>query len=257
MMPTLFISHGPPSIALMENPAAAFLRAMGAQLPRPEAIVCMSAHWEAWHPLVTTGAAHETIYDFGGPPALFDLSYPAPGAPETAAAVLDLLAENGFDGSADPDRGLDHGAWIPLMMAYPDADIPVVQVSVQTEEDAAWHYRFGKALSPLREQGVLVMGSGGAVHNLSEIGGHAVDSDPPDYVARFDDWLEAAATKGDVESLLAYRKQAPDPDRCHPYPAEHFLPFFAALGAGRGAAARRLHRGFMYGTLSMAAYLWG
>lgn len=255
-MPTLFISHGPPAIALMETPAAVFLRTLGARLPRPEAIVCVSAHWEAWHPLVTSGAAPDTIHDFGGPPALFRLRYPAPGSPETAAGVLDLLAKNGFEGAPDPDRGLDHGAWIPLMMAYPDADIPVVQVSVQTERDAAWHYRFGEALSPLRNSGVLVVGSGGAVHNLAEMGDYKIDAAPPEYAARFDAWLETAVTGGDLESLLAYKERAPDPERCHPYPAEHFLPFFVAMGAGRGAKARGLHRGFMYGTLSMAAYIW-
>ena len=206
-MPTIFISHGPPAIALMETPAAVFLRTLGVRLPRPVAIVCVSAHWEAWRPLVTAGLSPDTIHDFGGPPALFRLRYPAPGSPETAAVVLDLLAKNGFEAAPDPDRGLDHGAWIPLMMTYPDADIPVVQVSVQTELDAAWHYRLGEALSPLRERGVLVVGSGGAVHNLAEIGGYGVDAEPADYAARFDRWLEAAVAGGDVESLLAYKER--------------------------------------------------
>lgn len=257
MMPTLFISHGPPAIALMENPTAVFLRALGERLPRPKAVVCASAHWEAWRPLVSAGAAPVTIHDFGGPPALFNLRYAAPGSPALAAEILTLLAKNGIAGAAAPDRGLDHGAWIPLMMAFPDAGIPVVQVSVQTETDAAWHYRFGEALTPLREKDILVMGSGGAVHNLDEIGGYPLDAPPPDYVSRFDEWLAAAATGGEVEVLLEYRKRAPEPDRCHPYPAEHFLPFFVAMGAGGGTGARRIHQGFMYGTLSMAAYLWG
>lgn len=256
LMPTLFISHGPPSIALMENPAAAFLRSLGEQLPRPEAIVCASAHWEAWRPMVTSGAAPATIHDFGGPPQLFQLRYPAPGAPDLATEILSLLAKNGIEGMPDPDRGLDHGAWVPLMMAYPEAEIPVLQVSVQTERDAAWHCRFGEALAPLRERGVLIVGSGGAVHNLEEIGGYALDAPPPEYVRRFDEWLSAAATAAENDALLDYRRRAPEPDRCHPWPAEHFLPFFVPLGAGRGVRACRIHQGFMYGTLSMAAYLW-
>ncbi len=256
MMPTMFISHGPPAIALMATETAAFLKTLSRHLPRPKAILCASAHWEAWQPLVTSGKAPGTIHDFGGPPPLFQLRYPAPGSPEVASSVQSLLAENGIAAKVDPERGLDHGAWIPLMMAYPAADIPVVQVSVQTEVDAAWHYRFGEALAPLREEGVLILGSGGAVHNLDEIGGNALDAPPPAYVSRFDEWLWAAAAAGDVASLLEYKTRAPDPDRCHPFPAEHFLPFFVAMGAARGAAARRIHQGFMYGTLSMAAYLW-
>ncbi|WP_373500503.1 class III extradiol ring-cleavage dioxygenase [Desulfococcus sp.] len=256
MMPTLFISHGPPAVALMENSTAAFLRSLSEHLPWPEAIVCASAHWEAWRPMVTSAAAPATIYDFGGPSQLFQLRYPAPGSPDLAGEILALLAKNGIEGAADPDRGLDHGAWIPLMMAFPEADIPVIQVSIQTERDAAWHCRFGEAMAPLREKGVLVMGSGGAVHNLEEIGGYALDAPPPDYVLRFDEWLAGAAAGGEVDVLLDYRNHAPEPDRCHPWPAEHFLPFFVAMGAGRGVRARCIHQGFMYGTLSMAAYIW-
>lgn len=256
-MPTLFVSHGPPTLSILDAPAATFLKGLGAQLPRPRAILCISAHWEAWRPTVSGPAAPSTIHDFGGPPQLFNLRYPAPGDPALAGRVVELLKAGGLDAGIDPERGLDHGAWVPLRLIYPEAGIPVLQVSIQTETDPAHHFALGRALAPLRKEGVLILGSGGATHNLPEIQGHRMTGPPVDYAEAFDAWLEAVIRDGQTESLLNYEAEGPFAARNHPWPAEHFLPLFAPLGAaGEGVAGRPLHRSFMYGLLSMAAYRW-
>jgi 4,5-DOPA dioxygenase extradiol len=144
-----------------------------------------------------------------------------------------------------------------LMMMYPEADIPVVQLSVQTDSNSEHHFQLGKALMPLRENGILIMGSGGAVHNLDEVHLYTIDASPPEYVRAFDVWLEKTVADGPEETLIDYIHTAPNPRRSHPFPAEHFLPFFVPLGAASPkSAGKKLHHGFMYGTLSMAAYIW-
>jgi 4,5-DOPA dioxygenase extradiol len=227
---------------------------LGEKLPRPKGVVCVSAHWEGLRPLATGGDAPETIHDFSGPPALFDLSYPAPGSPGLANEALSRLEEAGFQTGGVHRRGIDHGTWIPLMLMYPKADIPVVQISVQTEESPAFHFKMGEALTSLREKDILILGSGGAVHNLDEIYQYSADADPPDYVREFDQWLEKQIVAGGIDGLLNYKEAAPEAARCHPYPAEHFLPLFVPMGAGK--KGKRLHGSFLYGTLSMSAYAW-
>ncbi len=255
--PPIFVSHGPPGIVISDNPAANFLRELGSRLPRPEAIVCVSAHWEASWPMVSGADKPDTIHDFGGPPSLFKLSYPCPGAPRLAENIQERLSESGLKTVVDSTRGLDHGAWTPLMLMYPHADIPVVQLSVQTELTPEHHFELGQVLAPLKKQGVLIMGSGGATHNLDEIHQYKIDSPPPGYAQQFDQWLKRSITQGDTQDILDYKSNAPDADRNHPYPAEHFLPLFVPLGAaGKGAKGRALYQGFMYGVLSMAAYIW-
>lgn len=255
---TLFISHGPPGVALMDVPAARFLKALGAEIiSRPTAILCVSAHWESWRPMFSGAQTPVTIHDFGGPPPLFNLRYPAPGAPWLAEKAAALLNDSSISASVDMERGLDHGAWIPLSLMYPDADIPVVQLSIQTELDLEHHVALGQTLAPLREDGVLIMGSGGATHNLPEVSEFNRDDPQADYASAFDDWLAAAVTDGKTAALLDYKNQAPSPERNHPWPAEHFLPLFVPLGAaGHGISGRVLHRSFLYGVLSMAAFLW-
>lgn len=254
--PALFVSHGPPFVALAECPANSFLRGLGRRLSMPRAIISISAHWESVDPLVTNAADPEIIYDFTGPQSLKNTAYNLRGAPSLAADMLQVLHAEGFD-ARGMARGFDHGTWIPLMLMYPDADIPTVQLSIQTEEDPSHHYRLGKALAPLRESGVLIMASGGAVHNLDEVHHHTSDAEPPHYVHQFDRWLEKQILGGHTADLLDYQHKAPQPLRCHPYPAEHFLPLFVALGAATGEKGRRLHDSFLFGTLSMAAYAWG
>lgn len=256
-MPTLFISHGPPAILLMKGKTPDFLRTLGQMLTRPEGVICVSAHWEAVHPQITTTSQPDTIHDFSGPQALFEMTYTTNGDPVLARDAIKLIKDNGFDAGEDPERGLDHGAWVPLMMMYPEADIPVVQLSVQTERNPEYHFQLGKALMPLRESGILIMGSGGAVHNLDEVHLYNIDASPPEYVRDFDDWLENTVADGSEETLIDYIHTAPNPRRSHPFPAEHFLPFFVPLGAASPkSVGKKLHHGFMYGTLSLAAYLW-
>ncbi|HKV98093.1 MAG TPA: class III extradiol ring-cleavage dioxygenase [Gammaproteobacteria bacterium] len=248
-LPTLFISHGSPMLAVDESqPAHGFLRNLGGTLPRPEAILVISAHWETAAPRVN-GAVHlDTIHDFYGfPEPLYELRYPAPG---NHALAKDVARQLGPPAGVDLVRGLDHGAWVPLLLMYPKHDIPVLQLSLQTPLGPAHHLKIGEALKPLREQGVLILASGGATHNLREYF-HASDDHKP--YEDFADWLHDTLTRGDHEALLNYRQRAPQAAHCHPT-EEHFLPLFAALGAG-GPKVRRLHHSFDR-TLCMDAYIF-
>ncbi len=257
-IPALFISHGMPIMAIKPGPTHAFLKSLGRRLVRPKAILCVSAHWEAVRPLLSASSEPETAHDFFGfPRPLHEMKYPAPGDPDLAENAADLLKQAGFEAGTDGDRGLDHGAWVPLSLMYPEADIPVVQLSVQSDLDAAHHFKLGEALQPLRETGVLIMGSGGATHNLEEMSNHAADAEPPAYAAAFDGWLEESVTRGRSDILIRFLEAGPSARKNHPFPAEHFLPLFVPLGAaGQGAPGQLLHRSFAYGVLSLAAYLW-
>jgi 4,5-DOPA dioxygenase extradiol len=254
-LPVIFLSHGPPLMWVTPCPARRFMKRLGGKFPKPRAILCVSAHWESTDPIVTLGDRPDILLDFGGSIALQQLSCELAGAPWLADSIIDVLSNQGFQVQG-MHRGFDHGTWIPLSLMYPQADIPVVQLSIQTEADATHHFHLGKALSPLRKSGVLILASGGAVHNIDEAGEYAIDADPPEYASQFDRWLEKQIVTDQTAMLLDFRQQAPQPQRCHPYPHEHLLPLFAALGAANGAYARRLHDSFLFGTLSMAAYAW-
>jgi 4,5-DOPA dioxygenase extradiol len=255
VFPGVFVSHGAPTLALEENETVKFLRSLGAELGRPRAILCVSAHWGT-HDVPTVSAAPEpeTIHDFGGfPEALYRIRYPAKGAPDLAERAARLLVEAGIESQVSPDRGLDHGAWVPLMLMYPEADIPVTQLSVLPEAGPAFHFRLGQAIAPLRREGVLVLATGSATHNLSLIGREGVT---PEWAAQFDDWLYRKITDGAVEELLNYRQLAPYSQLAHPT-EEHLLPLFVAMGAGNAgekARGQNLHRGWTMGSLSMATY---
>jgi 4,5-DOPA dioxygenase extradiol len=256
-LPSVFVSHGAPTLPLEEIPARAFLEGLGRELGRPRAVLCVSAHWESAEPVLSLAEAPETIHDFYGfPQALYELDYPAPGAPELARRTAELLAAAGMEAALVEDRGLDHGAWVPLMLMYPGAEVPVTQLSVQTQRGPAAHLALGRALAPLRAEGVLILGSGGAVHNLREWRGG--DTAVPDWARAFDDWLVEHIEAGAQETLADYRTRAPEGARAHPT-EEHFLPLFVALGAGASAdgAGRVLHRSFAPGGLSMAAFGFG
>src|SRR5581483_2260459 len=193
MLPALFISHGSPMMALEPSPARDFLAGLGATLPRPRAIAIASAHWETPQPRVNAVAVNDTIHDFYGfPPALFAMRYPAPGDPALAQRIAGLLRDAGLPADVDRARGLDHGAWVPLTLMYPAHDIPVVQVSLQPDGDAAYHLRVGRALEPLRNADVLVIGSGSFTHNLGRLRRSAPDAPPPPDVVAFADWMHAA-----------------------------------------------------------------
>jgi 4,5-DOPA dioxygenase extradiol len=258
MLPSLFISHGSPMLALTPVPARDFLAGLGQRLGRPRAIVVASAHWETARPTVNAVARNETIHDFVGfPRALFDLRYAPPGDTALAERVADLLCAAGLAADVDRRRGLDHGAWVPLLLAYPEADIPVLQVSVQSQLGPAHHLQVGAALAPLRDEGVLVVGSGSFTHDLSRFRGQAVDTPQAPDVAEFADWMDAALREGRRCDLLTYRTRAPHAVLEHPT-EEHLLPLFVALGAGGdGARVERLHSSAEYGVLRMDAYAFG
>jgi 4,5-DOPA dioxygenase extradiol len=254
-LPALFVSHGSPMIAITETPASLFLKGLAQDLPRPQAILCVTAHWETAAPTLSAAEHPSMIYDFFGfPEHLYKLDYPAPGAPDLAGKAKALLEDAGIGAGLDPDRGYDHGAWVPLQLIYPAADIPVVQLSVQPERDTAHHLAVGQALRPLREEGVLIVGSGNVTHNLREFHGQPVDAPPEAWAGDFAEWLAEAVAAGRKQDLLAYRETAPLARRNHPS-EEHFLPFFVALGAATpGTPGRRLHRSMEHAVLAMDAY---
>ena len=256
MFPTLFVSHGAPYLAIAESPARQFLQHLPRLLPRPKAILVISAHWETAGPAVSAVAVNGTIHDFGGfQRELYALQYPAPGSPALADRTAALLAEAGFPARIDTRRGLDHGAWVPLIVAYPEADIPVVQLSVQTHLGPAHHLAIGEALRPLTNEGILIFGSGSFTHNLSEFF-HAREgaAGEPPWVTEFAEWFDEALSQRRVEDLVRYRRLAPHAERNHPT-EEHLLPLFVALGAaGPGAKAERLHRSSDGAVLRLDAY---
>lgn len=254
-LPTLFVSHGSPTLALEDIPARRFLQAWGARRPRPRGILVVSAHWEIrGGPALSFADQPITLHDFGGfPQALYELHYPAPGAPDLAAQAQRLLQAAGFKVKSS-HRGLDHGAWIPLSLIYPHADVPVFQVSLIQDRGSHEHFRLGQALSPLRSEGVLIIGSGSITHNLREFGGRRPDAPPPLWVTGFADWVADMLAAGRLDDLLDYRARAPFADRNHPS-QEHLMPLFVALGAaGELARVDRVHSSTSYGVLSMDAY---
>jgi 4,5-DOPA dioxygenase extradiol len=252
VLPSLFVSHGSPTLSLDPGDTGAFWQRLARELPLPKAVLCVSAHWMTDEPEASAPRRNETIHDFYGfPETLYRLHYAAPGAPELAAQVTALLGEAGIAASVDRARGLDHGAWVPLRIMYPEAEIPTLQLSIQPYRDARWHHRVGLALAPLRFEGVLVLGSGGAVHNLRVLARQGGPT--PAWAQTFDDWLAAALAEGREADLLEWT-QAPHAREAQPTP-DHLLPLFVALGAaGKGARGTRLHQGFTLGSLSMAAY---
>jgi len=253
--PALFVSHGAPTLPIEASPARDFLGGLGKELGKPKAILAVSAHWEASEAAVSAADQPETIHDFFGfPQELYRMTYSAPGAPELASRVSKLLGEKGIATQVHPTRGLDHGAWVPLLLMYPDADIPVTQLTVQPPLGTTHHFDLGEALRPLRDEGVLILGSGGTTHNLYEFGRHRRDAAPPAWVTGFQEWLASTIEGGRTDDFLRYRERGPDAARNHPS-EEHFLPIFAAAGAGDpGVPGRRIHRSHTYGILAMDAY---
>lgn len=249
MLPALFVSHGSPTLPLDDCPARDFLRTLGGTLPRPSVILAVSAHWDNERPALNAVVDNETIHDFNGfPQALYEMRYDAPGAPAVAARLTGMLEAAGFQSRIDPVRGLDHGAWVPLMLMYPEADIPVLQLSIQSRLGAAHHIALGRALRPFREDG-LIMASGGFVHNLSRIewrGGVE-----PTWSHRFADWMHEALMDRREDDLAQYRARAPEAAKAHPT-EDHLVPLFVAYGAGDEPT--RIHSSVTFGSLRMDAY---
>ena len=252
----LFVPHGAPTFALRPGAAGAALTAHAATLPAPRAIVIISPHWDTEVPTVATAGRLETIHDFSGfPEELYRLRYPASGCREAADEVVATLAASGLPVREDARRGLDHGAWVPLRLMFPDADVPVVPLSLQSRGGPQGAWLLGRALAPLVGRGFLIIASGNVTHNLRDFqiaylsGGQA-----PDYVRDFPEWLAGRLAARDLPALLDYRRQSPGGIEAHPTD-EHLLPLFVALGAaGDGATAKRFHAGIDDYVIAMDAY---
>lgn len=261
--PTLFLSHGAPDILLHDTPAHRFLSAFGRELSaergRPQAIVVASAHFDTRVPGFCADERPELIYDFEGfDDRLYEKAYPAPGLPQLATIAATLVEGSGFPVQEVLGRGLDHGVWVPLSLLFPEADIPVVEISIQSEQGAGHHIVLGRALAPLREHSVLIIGSGSLTHNLEDIlrGDRSPDAPVPESVLRFADWVKEKAEAGAIDEIADYRALAPHALEMHPTP-DHFVPLAFAFGAaGEGAKGRRVHASVERGAMAMDAYLF-
>jgi 4,5-DOPA dioxygenase extradiol len=255
-LPSFFVPHGAPTFALRPGAAGAALSASAIGLPRPRAIVIVSAHWETAQPTVGFAERPETIHDFWGFPGALDaLRYPATGCREASGEVLAALLAAGFPAKADASRGLDHGAWLPLRLMFPEADVPVLPLSIQGHLGPEHHYRVGQALAPLTGKGFLIIASGNLTHNLADYQRAAMNGgQTPAYVRGFSDWIWSRLQTRDLPALIDYRQQAPDAVRAHPRD-KHLLPLYVALGAaGDKALPQRLHAGIDDYVLAMDAF---
>lgn len=256
-MPVLFVSHGAPDVLFNAPDTLASWREMGLLVAEPKAILMVSAHWEALQPTVSLAESPETIHDFSGfPPELYRMQYRASGAPALARRVASLLSAAGLTAEMHSGRGLDHGGWVPLSAMYPHAEVPVTQLSLVRSGGPAMHFDLGRALIPLREEGMLIVGSGAITHNFAWLD----RADPASAASMpqasvFADWVAGRLAAQDVAGLLAYRS-VPHGAEAHPT-EEHFLPLFVALGAANGDEPLRYQPRFTYGSLAMDAYRWG
>jgi len=253
MLPAIFVSHGAPTLPFDDCPARDFLRGLGKEIGNPRAILIASAHWDTGTPIVNDVPVNDTIHDFRGfPPPLYELRYNAPGSSAVANRAADLLRAANLPTDINHTRGLDHGAWVPLLLMYPQADIPVVQLSVQGHAGAAHHIKMGRALQSLRDDDILVMGSGGFVHNLRLLDRGGINAPEPQWCHDFSNWMDAAVNERREDDLKNYRTLAPNAVMAQPE-EEHFMPLFVAYGAG-GEKTRRLHKSTTFGSLRMDAY---
>ncbi|MBE2259795.1 MAG: dioxygenase [Candidatus Accumulibacter sp.] len=254
--PALFVAHGAPTMVLDPGAAGAAQVRAAADLPRPRAIVVVSAHWQSAAPTVGVAPELDTMHDFHGfPPALYDVRYPARSDPAVAEQLRHLLRDDGFDVHVDRSRGLDHGAWTPLCLMYPAADIPLVPLSLLGDSGPEEHFRIGRALAPLLADGVLLLASGNITHNLADWRhSPAASGQESLYAGEFAEWMAQRIAAGDRAALVDYRRQAPHAARAHPS-EEHLLPLFVALAAaGDGYRPHRLYAGIEAGVLAMDSY---
>jgi 4,5-DOPA dioxygenase extradiol len=254
-LPSLFLSHGSPMLAIENSPAGRFLDALGDQLPWPKAIVVASAHFASDRPMLGGHVQPHTVHDFGGfPEPLYQIRYPAPGLPDLARDAMQRLTDAGLSAGVRENHGLDHGVWVPLRRMYPDADIPVIPLSVNPGGTAAQHYAVGQALAPLRDEGVLVIGSGGFVHNLGDLDWQNQQAPLAPWAREFGEWMHAALAANDMPALLDWQRRAPHAHHAHPT-VEHLMPLFVALGAaGDTPVVRTLHRSHEFGSLALDAF---
>ncbi len=263
-MTTLFISHGAPTLAIEPGETGKLLSTLGASLPRPDAILVVSAHWDTPTATISNAVKPETIHDFRGfPKPLYDIQYPANGSPMLATKTARLLENVGI-AIQQENRGLVHGAWVPLRLMFPDADIPVTQLSIQSPETQrlvtqnlpapSAHYALGQAISALQDDNVMIICSGAITHNLNDFFSSQIDAGALDYVSKFADWMGEKIVLNDIDALINYRTQSQDGLRAHPS-EDHILPLFVALGSARGKPIRYQPE-TTYGILAMDTYVW-
>jgi 4,5-DOPA dioxygenase extradiol len=257
--PVMFISHGAPTLAIESGLTGRHLNRIGRLLPTPSTILIVSPHWITPGRSIQVGASAQpaTIHDFSGfPPALYQLTYPAQGLPSLARTIAAQLTGAGYDATVDTQQGLDHGAWVPLMHLYPQADIPIVQMSLPENMTPQELILLGRELSALRTQGIMIVATGSITHNLGDM--RFAGRGPLPYVQPFADWIAAQIAVGDEDALCHYRQRAPEAVRAHPHD-DHLMPLFIALGAAGAdiGAAQRIESGITYDILSMDSYLFG
>lgn len=256
-IPSLFVAHGSPMLALEEHEYANFLSELGLRLPKPRAIVVFSAHWDCPDQSMTVDESHHTLHDFYGfPEEMYTLNYPAKGSTALNQEIMSLFDANNLSYQPVLGRGLDHGVWVILQKMYPEADIPVVELSVDSRRSPMEQYKIGAMLSQLRKSGVLIIGSGGLVHNLRRI--NQVE-EPEEWAVQFDEWIAEQLADWNLKSLFDYHKKAPFAREAVPsYGVEHFVPLFYAMGAADDErAAKRLIQKYQYGNLSLNCWMFG
>ena len=255
-LPVFFVPHGSPGFALRPGAAGAAMATAVGGLPLPRAIVIVSAHWDTPVPTVGFAERPHTIHDFQGfPEELYALDYPATGCREASREIVKAIAAAALPVQEDPGRGLDHGAWIPLRLMFPEANVPVVPVSIQSAGGPQQAWRLGQALAPLAAQGFLIIGSGNVTHNLRDYQLAARQAGQTRaYVRAFSEWIADRLASHDIAALLDYRQQAPGAVQAHPS-EEHLLPLFVSLGAGgERARVQRFHAGIDDYVIAMDAY---
>lgn len=255
LMPVGFVGHGAPTLGLEKaGPAVEAWKAWGRSLPKPKAILMVSAHWLERPVHIGPTEKAGLIYDFYGfPDALYQVRYPAPPAPGLGRGVFSLLSRAGLKPIESPSRGLDHGAWVPLVHMFPDADVPVLQVSIGTRVPMAEHIALGKALAPLRSEGVFILGSGNLTHNLRVVNFADRYGEPENWAVEFDRWVEEKLKISDGDALARYATEAPSARKAHPTD-DHYTPLLVAAAAAGESQKPKIvfpHIGFEYGTLSM------
>lgn len=258
MIPALFIAHGAPLLAIEDNDYTRFLSGLGQALPRPSAVILFSAHWVTGVQQVSGVTEYDTIYDFGGfPDELYQIRYPAKGDRQIAHRIAELLMKDGIPFEVDTTRGLDHGAWIILRLLYPNADVPVISMSVNPRLSAEQQYKIGQSFARLRANDVLIIASGGTVHNLRAV--QWQENQVSDWALQFDEWLDTQLKQWNLNALFRYATLAPHASLAvPPYGNEHFIPIFYAMGAADDVRkATLLHRSYRYGNLSHSVWQFG
>ncbi|MGW8440249.1 dioxygenase family protein [Paenibacillus sp. S33] len=256
-LPSIFVAHGSPTLAVENNAYTSFLAKLGASLPRPKGIVIFSAHWDSPDQCIGADDQHAALHDFYGfPEEMYSIDYPAPGDPKLYEEIKHLFSQHNLFHQPVRNRGLDHGAWVVLRHIYPDADIPVVPLSIDSRRAPQEQYEIGRMLAPLREQGILIIGSGGLVHNLRTL---KQTSEPADWAVQYDDWIAQQLQDWNLRHLFQYDKKAPYAKQAVPsYGIEHFSPLFYAMGAADlERSARKLFQSYVLGSLSLNCWAFG